>query len=188
MAKKEQYPLLAKRYATALHAVAEGKKKQAEVEKNLGDLTQLIAGNAVFASMLKNPTLSVKELISLVRAVADKVGFGDLTTDLLQVLARNKRLMLVNLIAEAYQHLALEAKGEMVAELVSAKKMTKADKDAIAASLSKKTGKKVTLKERVDEKLIAGFTVRVGSKMIDASVADRLERMRLYLQQPVLTN
>ncbi len=68
-------------------------------------------------------------------------------------------------------------------EVISAKALTKAQADKLAMSLNATTGKTVTLNQTVDESLIGGLVVKVGSKMIDTSIRAKLNSLQNVMKE-----
>jgi F-type H+-transporting ATPase subunit delta len=67
--------------------------------------------------------------------------------------------------------------------VTSAKKLTKAQADKLAQTLKSQVGKSVTIKETVDESIIGGLIVKVGSKMIDTSIASKLNALQNTMKE-----
>ena len=74
-------------------------------------------------------------------------------------------------------------KGEVTAEVTSAKALTKAQADALSKSLKARFGKTVKLNTAVDESLIGGLVVKVGSKMIDTSIRAKLASLQNAMKE-----
>jgi len=83
---------------------------------------------------------------------------------------------------EAYGSLLAEEKGEAQAEVVSAVALTKEQADDVQKKISKSVGKTVTMTQRVDPSLLGGLVVRVGSRMIDASLKTKLHQLELAMK------
>ena len=67
--------------------------------------------------------------------------------------------------------------------VTSALPMTKSQVEALKAKLSEMTGKKILMKQKVDTALIGGFTVQVGDRLIDGSVARQLQTLKAIMMQ-----
>jgi F-type H+-transporting ATPase subunit delta len=78
--------------------------------------------------------------------------------------------------------LLADEKGEMAAELISAVELTEAQTDALREKISKAVGKTVTMNSSVDPSLLGGLVVRVGSRMIDASLKTKLHQLELAMK------
>jgi F-type H+-transporting ATPase subunit delta len=75
------------------------------------------------------------------------------------------------------------SKGEVTADVVSAKALTKAQSDKLQKSLSASVGREVQLNATVDESLIGGLVVKVGSKMIDTSIRAKLNALQNTMKE-----
>ena len=73
-------------------------------------------------------------------------------------------------------------KGEVSAELTSAVALSEAQLAAVKEQLSKAVGQSVTLATAVDPGLLGGLVVRVGSRMIDASLRTKLQRLEMAMR------
>jgi len=71
----------------------------------------------------------------------------------------------------------------VVAEVTSAKALTKTQSTALAKTLKEKVGKAVTIQETVDESIIGGLIVKVGSKMIDTSIKSKLNALQNTMKE-----
>ena len=98
-------------------------------------------------------------------------------------MAQNRRLFVVpGLIAQVKALIAAE-RGEVTAEVTSAKPLTKAQAEELAATLKKSVGKDVKIDATVDESLIGGLVVKVGSRMIDTSIRAKLANLQNMMKE-----
>jgi F-type H+-transporting ATPase subunit delta len=86
-------------------------------------------------------------------------------------------------LVSALRDLIAEQKGEVTAEVTTAKPLTKAQADRLAKVLHANTGKEIKLKAAVDERLLGGLVVKVGSKMIDTSIRSRLAALQNAMKE-----
>ena len=134
-------------------------------------------------ALISSPIYSRDEQAAAVAAVADKMGLGDTMTRTLGLMASKRRLFVVpQLLATLRERLA-EARGEVTAEITSAKPLSKSQSDKLAKSLSEKAGKDVKIISTVDESLIGGLVVKMGSQMIDTSIAARLKALQNTMKE-----
>ena len=77
----------------------------------------------------------------------------------------------------------IEDRGEVTAEVTSARKLNKTQETKLADALKKAVGKDVNIKASVDEKLIGGLVVKVGSRMIDSSIASKLSNLQNAMKE-----
>ena len=96
--------------------------------------------------------------------------------------AKRRLFVLPQLLAQL-DALIAEDKGEVTAEVTSAKALTKAQSDKLTKTLKAQVGRDVKLNATVDESLIGGLVVKVGSKMIDTSIRSRLDSLQNAMKE-----
>ena len=63
------------------------------------------------------------------------------------------------------------------------REVTKAQSDKLAKTLKAQVGKAVTINATVDESIIGGLIVKVGSKMIDTSIKSKLSALQNTMKE-----
>ena len=101
----------------------------------------------------------------------------------LGLMAEKRRLFVLPQLVSQLQAMIAEDKGEITADVTSAKALTKAQSDKLAKTLKARMGKAVKINATVDESLIGGLVVKVGSKMIDTSVRSRLNSLQNAMKE-----
>ncbi|MCI5060748.1 MAG: F0F1 ATP synthase subunit delta [Alphaproteobacteria bacterium] len=188
MASKQTSGAAALRYATALVDIAGESKKIDSVEQDLRDLSAMIAASSDFQTLIKSPLISRKEQQDAVQAIAKKAKFQDITVNFLSLLAQNRRLDIVEAIANAVHEMMSKRRGEVNAKVQSAFKLSPAQEKALREALEKAVGKAVAVQVEVDKDLIGGMVVTMGSQMIDDSVKRKLERLKIAMSASANTN
>ena len=84
-------------------------------------------------------------------------------------------------MVERFEELVRRERGIALAEVRSALPLDEAQRTAIAERLRALTGDRIEIREVVDDALIGGVSVRIGDRLYDASVRNRLERLRARL-------
>ena len=135
-----------------------------------------VAEDANMKAALDQPTLNRQQKGDLFNEVCTD-QLNDQSKNFIKMLAENDRIALLPEIAVLFHHYQSEAEGAIDAQLVSALEVNDQQVQAIAASLSKRLGKKVTLTTKIDESLIGGAVIRAGDIVIDGSVRGRLEKL-----------
>lgn len=167
----------AKRYARALFELAQHKGALAEVHKDFRGFAALVKGSDDLRKLLDSPAFTREVKVSALGAVASKAGYSDLFSKFLGVLATNGRARDVLGAEAAFDQLYAKQRGVQRAVVRTAKTMTGAEKTRIESLISKLVGGEIELTSEVDPSLIGGIQLRLGSKLVDASVAKKLERM-----------
>lgn len=168
---------VARRYAKAyLELVDEsGSQKQAEAE--LAALQKLIETDANFARFVADPLPSRSEQKGAMAAIAKKLKFSDITANMLGVICDNRRVAHLPIILMAIEAGLRTRRGEVIAEVRSARSLNDNQKQEVAKTLTKIIGQNVQLEVTVDQSLLGGLIVKVGSVMLDDSVKTKLQRL-----------
>ena len=174
---------IAGRYATALFELARESAGLPALEADVAALQATLAISADLRAVIASPVYSRDEQGRAIAAIAAKMGLSGLFTNTLGLMAGNRRLFaLPQLLAVLRERIATE-KGEVTADVTAAQALTKAQADQLAQSLSASFGKKVQLNVAVDESLIGGLVVKVGSKMIDTSIRAKLAALQNIMKE-----
>ncbi len=173
---------LAERYATALFDIADERRALDQVAIDLRQLRAMLAQSVDLMRLVRSPILSRREQARAVEAVAERAQLSPLVRDFLAVVARNRRLFAVPAMIEAYLARLAARRGEITAEVVAAQPLTETQLDNLSEHLRRSVGRRVTIEARVDPRLIGGMIVKVGSRMIDASIESKLRRLQLAMK------
>ncbi len=173
---------LAERYAAALFDLADERHDLDAIAGDLRELRAMLHESGDLARLLRSPVLSREEQGTAIAALAERAGLSALTRDFLGVVARNRRLFAVPAMIEAYLKKLAERRGEVTAEVTVAQPLNEARQAALTEQLRRALGARVSVDIRVDPALLGGMIVKVGSRMIDASLSSRLQRLRLAMR------
>ena len=173
---------VAGRYASALYELADSAKVLDAVADDLRALRSMLAESDDLARLVSSPVLTRDEQTAAITALAEKAGFDALTVKFVGLLARNRRLGVLRSTVAAFLSQLAARRGEVTAEVTSAQDLKPEHLDAVTKALAESLGSKVALDSRVDPELIGGMIVRVGSKMIDSSLATKLQKLRLSMK------
>lgn len=174
--------LIAERYASALYELADSAKALDQVAADLRSLKAMMAASADLVRLIRSPVLGRADQSKAVTALAEKAGFHDLTRRFLGTVAANRRLFTLSSVIEGFLAELARRRGEATADVTSAVSLTPAQTAALEEALRSVVGSKVTVDLKVDKSLIGGLVVRVGSRMIDTSLATKLRRLRLAMK------
>ncbi|MCG2841168.1 F0F1 ATP synthase subunit delta [Sandaracinobacter sp. RS1-74] len=170
------------RYAAALFDLAETGKALDATAADLETLKGALAESADLRNLTTSPAISRGDAGKAAAALAASLGLSDLTTRFLGVLAQNGRLGALSGIISQFTVMLNAHKGTATAEVVSAHKLTAAQKKALEAKLKARTGQAVAVDVQVDPSLLGGLIVRIGSEQIDSSIKTRLERLGQHMK------
>ena len=174
---------IASRYAQAVFEIAKDEKALPKLEADTDALAAALAGSADLTQMIASPVVTRADQAGAISAIAAKMGLSATMSNALALMAQNRRLfVLPQLLANLRARLA-EEKGEVTADVTSAVALSSAQAAALCASLKAKIGKDVKLNTTVDDSLIGGLIVKLGSTMIDTSVKARLAALQNAMKE-----
>ncbi|MFP4004110.1 MAG: F0F1 ATP synthase subunit delta [Alphaproteobacteria bacterium] len=174
---------IAGRYAIALFELADEAKALDAVEADLTGLRRMIAESADLARLVRSPQFSREDQAQAMGAILDKAGAHELTRKFVGLVAHNRRLFALPDMARAFSRLLAEKRGEESARVRSAQPLTKEQISQLSERLKKSLGKDVRLETEVDEDLIGGLVVQVGSKLIDTSLRTKLANIHIAMRE-----
>jgi F-type H+-transporting ATPase subunit delta len=172
----------AARYARAVFDLAKEAKSLEAVEQDFAKLAAAWRESAELRGVARSPLIDPAEKARALTAVAAKLGISELGRKMIGVVASNRRAAELPGIGSAYRARVALERGARQVEIVSARPLGPAEKTAIVEALGKQLGAKVEAETSVDESLIGGFVVRVGSRQFDASIKSKLDALRLQLK------
>jgi F-type H+-transporting ATPase subunit delta len=149
-----------------------------QVEKDMAELTGMLAQSADLQTMIRNPLTGRKTQETAILALARQAKFNDLTVRFLGVVAQNGRLGALEGIVKAFGNELRKRRGEVQAQVQTAYALTPAQTKELQDQIAKAMGTNVTLDVSVNPELLGGMTVTVGSRMIDDSVRSKLQRLQ----------
>ena len=173
---------LAERYAAALFDLADERRALDVVAGDLRELRTMVQQSGDLMRLLRSPVLSREDQAKAVAALAERAELSGLTRDFLGVVARNRRLFAVPEMIEAYLRRLAERRGEVTAQVTVAQPLDEARQAALTDQLRRAVGARVAVEIRIDPALLGGMIVKVGSRMVDASLSSRLQRLRLAMK------
>jgi F-type H+-transporting ATPase subunit delta len=173
---------LAGRYATALFELARDNNSLDSVAADLDRVDALIGSEKGFADLLRSPLFSREEQSKGVESVLSRLGAGNLVRPFVGLVARNRRLFALRDMIQGFRRLLAAHRNETLAEVVSATPLSDAQLDNLRAALAQASRANVRLDTKVDPGLIGGLIVKLGSRMVDASVRTKLNNLKVAMK------
>ena len=174
---------IAARYATAIFELAQDGKSIAKIETDLDALEGALADSADFNALIASPIYTRDQQAAAILALTKAMKLSPTMANSLNLMASKRRLFVLPQLAKALRGLIAAEKGEVTARVVAAKSLSKAQQDKLAKSLKSSVGKDVKINLSVDESLIGGLVVQVGSKMIDTSIRSKLNNLQNAMKE-----
>ena len=171
------------RYAIALFEIAKESGNLAAIEADLDSLQGALDESADLRDLTVSPLLSREAQGKAMRALTDKMGLGAEVANTVALMAENRRLFVLGDMISQVKALAADDRGEVSAEVTSAKALTEKQSSSLAAALKKSVGKDVNVNVTVDKDLIGGLIVKVGSVMVDSSLRSKLNNLQNAMKE-----
>ncbi len=166
------------RYAEALHRLAKARGALEAVRADVQRLSGALAAGGQLASVFDERRPLATRRAQLLQSLAHA---HPLTQDFVQLVLDKRRLEVLRRLGAAFHRRDLAERGAAEGVVESARPLDEVELGRLAAALGPRLGKELALENRIVPGLIGGLRVVVESKMIDASVAGRLEGLRKRL-------
>ena len=167
----------ANRYSLALYELASEASVITKVEENSNSFLELISNSKDFRNLIKDPTLSQEILKNVMNKISENFNLETLFKNFLNFLILKRRFFYIQQILISFNEICSEKKGELKAEIKSAKDLSQQEINQITEELSNTFKSKIKLNYNHDESLIGGLVVQVGSTMIDTSIKNKLQQI-----------
>jgi F-type H+-transporting ATPase subunit delta len=174
---------MAGRYATALFELALETNAVAQVQDDLKAFDALVASSPDLTRLVRSPVFSADEQARALSAVLDRAGIKGLAANFLKVIASNRRLFAVREMIRGFNAMVAAHKGEVTAEITVAETLSDARLGEIKDALKAVTAKDVQVEVTVDPAIIGGLVVKLGSRMVDASLRTKLNSIKLAMKE-----
>ena len=174
---------VAGRYAAALHELA---VEAGAVDTILADLhafDRMLAESADLSRFIKSPVFTAEEQTKVLGALLEKAEIKGFAANFLKLVAQRRRLFAVRDMISAYAAIVDNARGIVRATAIVAEKPSQAVLDSIKSALKDLAGDKAVVDVTVDPAIIGGIVVKLGSKMVDASLRTKLNGIRIAMKE-----
>lgn len=153
------------------------------VASDLSDIGSMLEQSDDLRRLVRSPVFSREDQSKAIAAVMEKAGIKTLTRNFVALVASNRRLFALEDMIGAYRTLLSRHRGEINATVTSATALNDGHIAALKASLKDQLGQDVQLRTQVDEELIGGLVVKVGSRMIDSSLKTKLSNLKIAMKE-----
>ena len=167
----------ADRYSLALYELASENSVLSQVEDQSLSILSLISSSKDFYNLIKDPTNNQDDLLKVINGISDNNKFESLLKSFLSFLITKRRFFYVEQILKSFIDTCSQKRGELKAELKSAKELSSDEISKITDELTKNFSSKIKLNYKHDESLIGGLVVQVGSTMVDTSIKNKLQQI-----------
>lgn len=167
----------AQRYAAAVFDMAVTSGEVDAVDTGLSALAKTINGDAALTRALKSPLYKSEEKAAVLEQLGAKLNLPDLARRFVGVVALNRRAGDIPGMAKAFAEKAAKHRGSSRVVARVAKPITKEQTLDLESAVSKSLGRTVAVEVEVDPALIGGLQLKIGSKLVDASIRTKLNNL-----------
>ena len=165
------------RYSLALYELASENNVISQVEDQSSSILNLISSSKDFSNLIKDPTNSQEDLKKVLNIISENNKFESLLKNFLSFLVIKRRFFYVEQILKSFIETCSKKRGELKAELKSAKELSSDEISKITNELTENFSSKIKLNYKHDKSLIGGLIVQVGSTMVDTSIKNKLQQI-----------
>jgi F-type H+-transporting ATPase subunit delta len=174
---------IAERYARAIFELAKEDNALDQIASDSDTLAAAYAESADFRDLVQSPIYSRDVQQKAIGALAEKMGLHRITGNTLRLMASKRRLFVLREVARQVREMIALERGEVTADVVAAKDLSDDQRAKLSEALKKAVGRDVNINLSVDESLIGGLVVKVGSKMIDTSIRSKLDSLKNTMKE-----
>ena len=170
-------------YAVALYELSKEENQTSDYASSLSSFMRIYNSNQELKNFVKNPTHSVKSQKEIFEKILGIMNFNKVIKNFFSVLIIKKRIFFLDIIIEEFLKLISQKKGEISANLISSKKIDEKTIFDIEKEISENIKGSIKLKSKVDESLIGGVIIQIGSLMIDTSIKNKLAKYKKAMME-----
>ena len=148
-----------------------------QVEDQSLSILNLISSSKDFSNLIKDPTNNQEDLQKVLNIISENNKFESLLKNFLSFLVIKRRFFYVEQILKSFIEICSEKRGEIKAEILSAKELSNEEISKITEELAQNFSSKMKLNYKHDKSLIGGLIVKIGSTMVDTSIKNKLQQI-----------
>ena len=176
---------LSGRYASALFELMQEvpDPDQTDISNSMDVLSGLFGVDESFGDMLVSPVISVEDKENALVEIFSKASICQTVANFAVLVVKNRRACLLKDICRDFKALEAKARGGMTAHVTTASKLSEQHENELKQQLKNKFGQDISVISEVDQTLLAGMIVRVGSRMIDDSLRTKLFTLKQAMNE-----
>ena len=174
---------ISERYALALLELSNEVNKTDEYVSILSSFMTIYNSDDNLKNYIKNPTNTNQNQKEVFDKILNIMKADKIIKNFFFILIIKKRIFFLDNIIEEFLKLISHKRGEIGANLISAKKIDEKTILDIEKEISANIKSSIKLKSKVDETLIGGVIIQIGSLMIDTSIKNKLEKYKKVMME-----
>jgi len=164
------------RYARALYEVGKESSDLEKIEVDIKKFQSLFESSSEIKNFIQNPTHIIELQNKALNTISEKLEFTKNLKNFFLLLIKKRRMFFVKKITDTFLKLCSKKRGELKASLISSKELSSNELENISAELSSSMGSTIKFDYKIDQSLIGGLKLQLGSFMIDTSIKNKLKK------------
>ena len=169
---------ISQRYALALYELSKENDLTQEFESNILNFLKIYKSNQDLVNFIKNPTNTIESQKIVFEKILNNLKLNKLMKNFFLILIIKKRIFFIDKIFDEFLKLISTKRGEISANLISSKKIDKENLLNIEKEISTSLNRSIKMNYKLDENLIGGIIIQIGSLMIDTSLKNKLQKYK----------
>lgn len=165
------------RYALSLFEISNEENILDEVENNINFIDKAFSDSDDFRKFISNPTLKKIDRLNVINEIGNKNNFNQIFLNFLKILVENNRIFFLKKIVSDFKKIASTFRGELNATVSMPTKMSENQISEIEKMLNDILKKKVNLNFKLDQSLISGAKLQIGSLMVDDTAKAKFNKI-----------
>jgi F-type H+-transporting ATPase subunit delta len=174
---------MAGRYASALFELARDAKAVDAVKGDLDRFVALLAESPELERLVRSPVFSAEDQLRALTVILERAAITSFAVNFLKLVTTKRRLYAIRDMIKAFAALYARHKGEVMATVTVAEPLGDKQRRALEDALRGVTTESVALTVTVDPAIIGGLIVKLGSRMVDASLKTKLNSIRHAMKE-----
>jgi len=164
------------RYAKAVLSLANEQNSASKLNDDMKSIVNAVAESKDLSDMLQSPVIHSKVKKATLLEVFPNMN--KLSVKLIDLLVENKRIDIIDVVAQKINMLFDESQGTQIAKVTTAIPLTKELEAKVLIKVKELTGNDAEVQNTVDESILGGFILRVGDIQYNASIANKLDKLK----------
>ncbi|MGP0629421.1 ATP synthase F1 subunit delta [Nitrospina sp. 32_T5] len=174
---------IGKRFSEALSASIEDNAKLQEALDNLCDLDDAIQSDPALPKFFLHPAIPDDKKLAFVMSLCDNIPAGKEVRKVAEMLVQRNKMVYLKNIREYFEKTVADRLNQVRVKIVAAHPVSEEQLNKLKSSLDRALGKSAVIDSQVDESLLGGIRVSIGSWVADATIKNRLALLRRSIEK-----
>ena len=174
---------IGKRFSEALSESIEDDGRLEQARNNLCDLDDAIQADPPLSKFFIHPSIPDARKLEFVMALCDKISAIDEVRKIVRMLVERQKMAYLKNIREHFEQTVAERLGQVRVNITAAHPISDEQMNKLKSSLDRALGKSAVIESQVDESLLGGLRVSIGSWVADSTIRNRLALLRRTIEK-----